>query len=87
MNDFDSADICFPISDISEVLNWKCDGKCWIHKHDVVNNRETTNYFTSGSVLDTREKSDVFTEFNWSSTMLPKTIFCHDYKGGYVEDR
>lgn len=83
----DPSDICLPITNVSAVLSWKCDGNCWIHKHNVADLNSISTYLNTGYVLDSREKHEVFSEFKFSSGLSPKTIFCHDFKGGYQEDR
>ncbi|XP_046677910.1 cytosolic endo-beta-N-acetylglucosaminidase 1 [Homalodisca vitripennis] len=87
MEDLDSSDICLPITDINLVLSWKCDNTCWIHKHDVVTLKNRSGYLNTGSVLDVRRKEDLYSEYKFSSSLVPRTIFCHDFKGGYLEDR
>lgn len=87
MKEINKSDICSPITDLGKVLSWECDKQCWIHFHNVENIAKRSDYLNTGYYLDVRSKTEVFSEYRLSDKNLPKTIFCHDFKGGYVEDR
>ncbi|XP_054288978.1 cytosolic endo-beta-N-acetylglucosaminidase-like isoform X2 [Macrosteles quadrilineatus] len=82
-----SSDICYPILDVGSVMQWKCNGNCWIDKYGVSDLCDNTKFVSVGQLLDVREKTTVFPEYKLKQCLVPKTVFCHDFKGGYLEDK
>ncbi|XP_014281636.1 cytosolic endo-beta-N-acetylglucosaminidase [Halyomorpha halys] len=74
-------DVCQPIEDVEEVLNWKKPVVCWA---SLVRKLERRTDFCCHTypVCSVNNKPN----FQKAET-VPKTLVCHDMKGGYLADR
>lgn len=82
----DASKICCPITKLSDVLEWKCVDSCWAKLVRNIEPRTDVTCLGYGRECDVTEIQFHYSR-KYESRSAPKTLLCHDMKGGYLEDR
>lgn len=79
--------VCCPVSSLDELLVWERDPSL-VWPESTVPKAPVTSYKIEGFGGSCHLSQNIFSPSpRIISHTAPKTIFCHDFKGGYLEDK